>query len=106
MKKWMLWVVAVAALPLQAYVAPDITGTWQGTLPIKPKELRIVIKITKDGGALKGALYSIDQNSPAIAATVTLAGVTVKMAIPGINGTYEGTLDTDAVNPRAERRWY
>jgi uncharacterized protein (TIGR03435 family) len=83
-----------------AQSAPDITGTWQGTLqPPQGNELRIVIKISKaDGGGLKALLYSIDQGAQSIPGTVTLQGPTVKMTIPGIGGSYEGKLDSDGAN--------
>jgi len=110
-KKVILSAIALAALSASALLAPsvhvfaqqsaaDITGTWQGTLqPPQGNGLRIVIKISKaDGGGLKALLYSIDQGAESIPATVTLQGPTVKMTIPNIGGTYEGKLDSDAVN--------
>jgi len=84
-----------------AQTAPDITGTWQGTLSIPQanRELRTVLKISKDGGVLKAMFYSIDQPGPGIAVgAITVQGSTVKFAIPGIGGSYEGKLDSDAVN--------
>jgi hypothetical protein len=47
------------------------------------------------GGALKAALYSIDQGGQPVAAAVTLQGSTVKMSVPGIGGRYEGKLNAD-----------
>ena len=108
--KSILSVFALAALSASALLtlppgrvfaqsAPDITGTWQGTLqPPQRDEMRIVIKISKaDGGGLKALLYSIDQGAQSIPGTVTLQGPTVKVAIPGIGG-YEGKLDSDGAN--------
>jgi uncharacterized protein (TIGR03435 family) len=96
MKKLMLIALAaLSAAALLAQFAKDITGTWQGTLQAG-KELRIVIKISKgDDGGMKGAFYSIDQGSQAVAGVVTLQGANVKMTVPGIGGTYEGKLDPD-----------
>jgi uncharacterized protein (TIGR03435 family) len=81
--------------------AQDITGTWQGTLAIPQanRELRTVIKITKEGATLKGMFYSIDQGGQGIATgPVTVSGTTVKIPIPGAAGGYEGKLDSDGVN--------
>src|SRR5580658_3876970 len=78
--KLMLCAIAITALvgsalftlfPVRAWAqsAPDITGTWQGTLSIPQanRELRTVVKISKaDGGGLKGMFYSIDQPGPGI----------------------------------------
>jgi uncharacterized protein (TIGR03435 family) len=102
MKKLMLWIFTAMVLAGSTLFAQDITGTWQGKLavPQAPNgELRVVFKITKaDGGGLKAMLYSIDQPGPGVAASaVTLQGSSVKITIPGIGGTYEGKLDSDAI---------
>ena len=76
--------------------APDISGTWQGTLHAG-RDLRTVIKISKaDGGAYKAQFFSIDQpGQPVPVDSVTLDGSTVKMAINLIGGSYEGKLSAD-----------
>jgi len=97
-KQFLLWMVALVALPGGALLAQDLTGTWQGALALpNGKELRTVVKISKgDAGALRGIFYSIDQPSPGVPVnTVTLQGANVKMTIPGIGGTYEGKLEAD-----------
>ena len=99
MKKFMLWMVALAALSPDALLAQDLTGTWQGTLQLpNGRELRTVIKVSKaDGGGMRALMYSIDQGGQAIPVNpVTLQGSAVKMSIPGIGGTYEGKLEADA----------
>ena len=80
----------------------DITGTWQGKLPVRQApdgELRVVFKILKaDGGTLKATLYTIDQPGPGFpASAVAIQGSNVKITIPGIGGTYEGKLAADAI---------
>ncbi len=96
MKKLMLWIVALVALSGSALDAQDITGTWQGTLQAG-RELRIVIQISNaDGGGLKAVMYSIDQGGQGLPANaVTLQGSTIRISVPGIGGTYEGTLNAD-----------
>lgn len=89
---------ALLALAGSALFAQDLTGDWQGSLALpNGKELRTVIKIVKtDGGALQGTFYSIDQGGQSIPVRpVTLQGSAVKMAIPGIGGSYEGKLEAD-----------
>jgi uncharacterized protein (TIGR03435 family) len=102
MKNRFLGIVTLAVLLAGTSMAQDITGTWQGKLavPRAPNgELRVVFKIAKaDGGELKAMLYSIDQPGPGVAASaVTLQGSSVKITVPGIGGTYEGKLDSDAI---------
>lgn len=98
MKKFMLWMLALAALSGDALLAQDLTGTWQGTLLLPGgRELRTVIKVSKaDGSALRAVMYSIDQGGQGIPVNpVTLQGSTVKMSVPGVGGSYEGKLEAD-----------
>jgi uncharacterized protein (TIGR03435 family) len=76
--------------------AQDITGTWQGTLHAG-RDLRTVLKITKgNGGALKAALYSIDQGGrPMPVTSISLQGSTVKYSVMILDGSYEGKLSSD-----------
>jgi uncharacterized protein (TIGR03435 family) len=98
MKKWLsgtiallgvVWAFGVLAL------AQDLTGTWQGTLQISGKELRTVIRITKEDATLRAILYSIDQGGQGLAGTAALDGSNVRMSFPGANIRYEGRLGTD-----------
>jgi uncharacterized protein (TIGR03435 family) len=99
MKKLLLSIIALA-LSGSALLAQSLVGTWQGTLkvPQAPNgELRTVFKIsTTDADNLKAVLYSIDQPGQGIpATTVTAQGSTVKIAITGIGGNFEGKLSAD-----------
>lgn len=81
----------------------DIAGTWQGNL-MAPKPLRILVKISRDGGNLGATLFSIDQTlQPLPATAVTLQGAVLKFNIPAINGSYEGRVaaDGNAINGSA-----
>jgi uncharacterized protein (TIGR03435 family) len=100
LKKLMLWMMALAIWAGSTLLAQDLTGTWQGILAGQAdKDLRIVIKISKtDGSGLKAVMYSIDQLPQGSGGVVTLQGSTVKISVPGIGGTYEGKLDTDAIS--------
>src|SRR3984957_15615666 len=98
MKRWKLWIIALAGLSGGALAAQDITGAWQGTLQAG-RELRLVVKISKADGGLKAILYSIDQQGPGMpASAITLQGSTVKMSVAGIGGTYEGKLNADGTS--------
>ncbi len=95
MKKLTLWMMALAALLGSALQAQNLTGNWQGTLQAGPQKMRIVFTIALENDKLKATLRTVDQPSPPIAATITRDGSTVKMAIPSINGNYEGKLNAD-----------
>ena len=97
-----LWTVALTLLlplfggTLHAYAQEkDVTGNWQGTLQAG-QGLRIVMKITKDDGKLKGMSYSIDQGGGAIAITsITLDGSNFNFSIKPLDVTYTGSLSPD-----------
>jgi uncharacterized protein (TIGR03435 family) len=100
MKRTLLW-MAVLTLMLGAFATSlraqdkDITGNWQGTLQAG-KGLRIVMKITKDDGKLKGLSYSIDQGGQPIPITsITVQGTAVNFEIKSLDVTYVGTLSPD-----------
>ena len=95
MKKLTSWIIALA-LSGSALLAQNITGTWQGALKVPNRELRTVVKISMGDDALKALFYSIDQGGQGLpASSVTLQGSTVKIAIAGIGGQFEGKLSAD-----------
>jgi len=103
MKKLIASIIVLAALPGGALLAQSITGTWQGALQVPQApggQLRLVIKIsTTDADTLKAVMYSIDQGGqPMAASSFTLQGSTVKMAVAGIGGNYEGKLSADGTS--------
>jgi hypothetical protein len=94
MKKTAFWLMVLVAVCTQAAFAQDVTGSWQGTIQPGPT-LRIVIKISSDGGRLDAVMYSIDQGPQPVAATVSIQGDAVKISMPGIGGSYDGRLSAD-----------
>jgi uncharacterized protein (TIGR03435 family) len=95
MKKLMLWMMVLAALPGGALQAQNITGNWQGTLQAGSQKLRIVFTVALENDKLKATLHIVDQPSAPIATTITRDGSTIKMTIPALNGNYEGKLSAD-----------
>lgn len=104
MKKTFLWTLGLLLIlsgfggTLRAHAQAkeiDVTGNWQGTLQAG-RGLRIVMKITKVDGKLKGVAYSIDQGGQPIALTsITVQGTSFNFAISAIDVTYVGTLSAD-----------
>ena len=95
MKKWVLWIIALAGLQAGALQAQNITGNWQGTLEVPQRKIRLVFKIGLENDKLQATAYSIDQASPPIAATITQEGSTIKMTVPSVAGKFEGKLSAD-----------
>lgn len=96
MKMLLRAIVVFVTLSAGAAHAQDVVGTWQGSLQAG-RELRIVFTIAAaDGGGLRGVMYSLDQGAQGIpVGQVTLQGRTVRLTIPALNGTYQGTLSAD-----------
>jgi uncharacterized protein (TIGR03435 family) len=104
MKKTLLWMVGLTLILSCFAVAPrahaqakeiDVTGNWQGTLQAG-QGLRIVMKITRVDGKLRGVSYSIDQGGQAIPLnSITVQGTSFNFAISAIDVTYVGTLSAD-----------
>jgi uncharacterized protein (TIGR03435 family) len=85
----------LAALP-SALLAQALEGTWQGTLtPVPNREIRMVFQITRDGNAHQGVFYNLAAGRQLNLGAITLQGNTVKIAIPGMGGTYEGKLEAN-----------
>ena len=82
MKRLLLAVTLLVALPAALLHAQDVVGIWQGTLQIQGRELRTQIRIVNDGGGLKATLQSIDQGPGVLPGTVTLQGSTVRIPRP------------------------
>jgi uncharacterized protein (TIGR03435 family) len=99
--KWMSRTAAFALIFGAAVFAQvqGVTGIWQGTLspPGANRDQRIMFKISEAAGqSLQGAMYSIDQGGQSMAISkITVDGSTIKIAVPGMGGTYEGTLSAD-----------
>ena len=100
MKRTLSWLLGLTLL-LAAITSTlhaqdkDITGNWQGTLQAG-KGLRIVMKITKNDGKLKGVSYSIDQGGQPIGiSSMALDGTSFNFAIKALDVTYTGTLSPD-----------
>jgi uncharacterized protein (TIGR03435 family) len=95
-----LLAVMLGAGVLHAQAAPQshsIEGTWQGTLHIPQKDLRIVLKVSKtDAGALKAVNYSIDQGGqPLPVSKITFQDGELNFAIEMIDGTFDGKMSPD-----------
>ena len=100
---WLSLLLCVTTLFLTARAgwaqtpSKGIDDTWQGTLHIPQRDLRIVLKVSHgDNGALMGTMYSIDQGGqPIKTSSMSFQDGTLKFAIQAIDMTYEGKLSGD-----------
>jgi uncharacterized protein (TIGR03435 family) len=80
--------------------ARDLSGTWQGTLPVG-KGQRLVVKIAKEGAGWSGVVYDLDSGTPSQGRNTTqmiLAGTDLRFAIAPIDGSYAGKLSDDGAS--------
>jgi bla regulator protein blaR1 len=77
-----------------------IEGTWQGTLHVPQRDLRIVTKISIDEkGKLKVSNFSIDQGGGELPATsASYEDKTLKFSVDTIAGKYEGRMSGDGMS--------
>jgi uncharacterized protein (TIGR03435 family) len=100
---WLAFVVCVTALFLTAWTgsaqtpAKGVDDTWQGTLHLQQRDLRLVLKVARGAdGAVAGTMYSIDQGGQAIkSSSMSFQDGTLKFAIQMLDMTYEGKLSGD-----------
>src|ERR1700761_2921389 len=77
--------------------AARIDDTWQGTLHLPQRDLRIVMKLSHGAdGAVAGTMYSIDQGGQGIkTSSASFQDGTLKVAVQMLDMTYEGKLSAD-----------
>lgn len=77
--------------------AAGLDGTWQGTLHLPQRDLRIVMKLSHGAdGAVTGTMYSIDQGGQGMkTSSASFQDGTLKVAIQMLDMTYEGKLSAD-----------
>jgi hypothetical protein len=70
-----------------------LEGTWEGTLDVNGRTLRLVLKLSSAEGLGKGTLTSVDQGNAEIPVqTVSQTGPTLTLLLPAIAGSWEGQL--------------
>ena len=83
-----------------AQSAPDIAGTWQGTLQMG-EPTRVVLKISKGNAGLEGSVYCLDEtlgSEGLPASSMSFDGTQLRFAIAPIQATLEGKLSGDGAS--------
>jgi uncharacterized protein len=76
--------------------APTLAGTWAGTLQAGDSVLHLVLHIAKgNGDSLRATLDSLDQGVYGIEALVAQTGSNLKVEVPSVRVSYEGTISAD-----------
>lgn len=88
---------AVNAATVPSPPAPNIGGTWQGTLHDPGGASRVIYQISENSGIWKAKVYvySLGQSPDPTFATVLLTGSTLRLQDASTGAIYEGTLSAD-----------
>jgi hypothetical protein len=74
-------------------ITKELEGNWEGSLDVKGKILRLVLKLANGADGATGVLVSLDQNGAEIpVATITQQGSRLKLLVTMISGTFDGEL--------------
>ena len=85
--------VIVVILFVSATSAPDISGTWTGTLEVQDTKLRIVFHVKRSDNGYEATMDSPDQNASGIAVSgVKYEHPNVRFDVPSVAGYYEGQM--------------
>jgi uncharacterized protein (TIGR03435 family) len=98
MKKLMVWIGVFAMVLGMRVSAQDATETWQGTLHVGQRDIRLELQIAKADGATKGKLYFVDGQGPGGGmgtTTLSLEGGALKFTIIAMDASYEGKVSAD-----------
>jgi hypothetical protein len=88
--------VIVVILFVSATSAPDIAGTWTGTLEVQGAKLRVVFHVKKSGEGYDATMDSPDQNATGIAVSgVKYEHPNVRFDVAAAGAYYEGVLHAE-----------
>ena len=81
-------------LPKSTAITKDLEGTWEGTLDVQGKLLRLLFKLaTQPDGTGSAVIVSVDQGNVELpAGAVMQNGSKVRVIVPVVVGNYEGEL--------------
>jgi hypothetical protein len=82
-----------APLPGPA-IQKELAGIWEGSFELKGQRMRFLLSLRNEGAVSFGKLVSLDEGDLTIPVQVHAVGTAVKLSMPAVNGTFEGSLDT------------
>ena len=86
--------------PASTAITADLEGSWDGTVEINGKSLRLMLKLANQPkGPATGTLVSVDQGGAEIPiATIVQEGSRLTLLLPTIGGSYKGDLKSGVLS--------
>jgi uncharacterized protein len=85
-------------VPKNSAVSKPLLGTWEGTLDVQGKSLRLVLTLANGPDGATGKLVSLDQNNFEMpVTTIAEEGSRLKLTISMVSGGFDGELKGDEI---------
>jgi uncharacterized protein len=95
MRRLLFWGIFIS-LTISAFAQGNITGQWNGLLPVNGMHLRIVFHVAKVDSGYSGTMDSPDQGAKGLAvSSITYEKAVLKIILASADIHYEGTLTAD-----------
>jgi hypothetical protein len=87
----------IAPTPHSAPIGKELEGTWNGTLEVGGKSLRLVLKMANHAdGSATGTMLSVDNGGLEIPIALTQTSAHLTVDVAAVGGSYVGVLNADA----------
>jgi hypothetical protein len=81
----------ITPTPKSAAVSNELEGTWNGTLTVGARQMRLIVKLTNHAdGTAEGTVVSPAGSGVEIPVAMTQQGLNVKIDVPSVGASYVG----------------
>ena len=86
----------IAPAPKSAPIGKELEGTWNGTLDVGEKQMRLVLKMANQpDGTATGTIVSLDGSGVEIPIAMTQKASNVTIDVASVGGSYVGVLNAE-----------
>jgi hypothetical protein len=86
----------VAPAPKSAAIGKELEGTWNGTLAVGERQMRVTLKMTNQpDGSATGTVVSVDGSGVEIPIGMTQKASTLTIDVPSVGASYVGELNAE-----------
>ena len=85
----------IASAPKSPPIGKELEGTWNGTLDVGERQMRIVVKMANQpDGTATGTIVSQDGTGVEIPIAMTQKGSSLTVDVPSVGASFAGVLNT------------